>query len=113
MKRPCGKKEKANKNSTLSDFIFDAEILILLLGYLSIYSHLYLLLTVFEGRALNYGSRFFHFNLWRQWEDEGPELKWNKLGAVTSSTDRENKVSKILSIWTISKAHHKVKQSVL
>ena len=69
------KKKKANKNGTLSDFIFGAEIIILLLGYLSIYSHLYLLLTEFEGRALNYGSRFFHFHLSRQLEDEGPELK--------------------------------------
>ena len=52
-------KQKENKNSTLSDFIFGAEIIILLLGYLSNYSHLYLLLTELEGRALNYGSRFF------------------------------------------------------
>ena len=72
------KKQKQKKNKqkcTLSDFIFGAKIIILLLGYLSIYSHLYLLLTEFEGRALNYGSRFFHLNLSRQLEDEGPELK--------------------------------------
>ena len=77
MKRPCGKK-KASKNSTLSDFIFGAEIIILLLAYLSIYTHLYLLLIEFVGRALNYRSRFFHFNLWRQWEDEGPGLDWSE-----------------------------------
>ena len=106
-------RKKANKNSIVSDFIFGAEIILLLLGYPSIYYHLYLLLTEFESRASNYGPRFFfHFNLGRLWEDEGPDLKRNKLGAVTSSTDRENKVSKTLSIWSISKAQHKVKQSV-
>ena len=52
-------RRKANKNSIVSDFIFGAEIILLLLGYPSIYYQLYLLLTKSESRALNYGPRFF------------------------------------------------------
>ena len=59
-------RNKANKNSTVSDFIFGAEIILLLLGYPSISSNLYLLLTEFEGRTLSYRPRFFPFNLWRE-----------------------------------------------
>ena len=57
-------RRKANKNSIVSDFIFGAEIILSLLGYPSIHYQLYLLLTKFEGRALNYGPRFFFTSIY-------------------------------------------------
>ena len=58
----------------------------------------YLSLNVLEGRAVSYGSRFFHFNLGPECEARGHELKWKKQCAVTYSANRENEVSKMFII---------------
>ena len=56
-------RNKANKNSTVLDFIFGAEIILLLMGYPSSSSNLHLLLTEFQGPTLSYQPSFFFFSL--------------------------------------------------
>ena len=52
MKKPCG--EEGKENCTVQGFIFGIEFtLLLLLGYPSVSSNYFLLLTKLEGRSLS------------------------------------------------------------
>ena len=56
--------------------------------------NIYLLLTEFEGGTVSYGSSFFPLQFMALWPWIEVKKK-KKQGAVTSSTDQENKVSKV------------------